>query len=227
MDFTLTPSPPRWTTYALLGISALFSVSLVEFIAYYSGRTYYDYLLWNLFLAAIPLGLSLVIRCGLARLSNLALALLTGVWLLFFPNAPYLLTDLIHLGANTSVPLWYDLVVLLSFAWNGLVLGLVSLQEMQAALSTRLNRLVGWGFVGLTLALGSFGIYLGRYLRWNSWDVVTDPVGIAFDVLPRLLEPAAYLSTWGMTLAFAAFLGLCYLMLSFLNAPRLAQGAAE
>ena len=227
MNFTRTPLPSRWTTYALLGLSALFSVGLVEFIAYYSGRTHYDYLLWNLFLAAVPLGLSLVIRYGLPRLSNLVLAALTGVWLLFFPNAPYLLTDLIHLGANTSVPLWYDLVVLLSFAWNGLVLGLVSLQEVQAALSTRLNRLIGWGFVGLTLALGSFGIYLGRYLRWNSWDVITDPVGIAFDVLPRVLEPAAYLSTWGMTLAFAAFLGLCYLMLSFLNAPRLPQGTPE
>lgn len=227
MNPIFTPSPSRWTTYALLGLSVLFSVSLVEFIAYYSGRTYYDYLFWNLFLAAIPLGLSLVVRYGLTRLSNFILAALTGVWLLFFPNAPYLLTDLIHLGANTSVPLWYDLVVLLSFAWNGLVLGLVSLQEMQAALSARLNRLVGWGFVGLTLCLGSFGIYLGRYLRWNSWDVVTNPVGIAFDVLPRLLEPTAYLSTWGMTVVFTAFLGVCYLMLSFLNAPRLPQGTAE
>ena len=227
MNLTFTPSSPRWTTYALLGLSVLFSVSLVEFIAYYSGRTYYDYLLWNLFLAAIPLGLSLLVRCGLAHLPNLLLAALTGVWLLFFPNAPYLLTDLIHLGANTSVPLWYDLVVLLSFAWNGLVLGLVSLQEMQAALSTRLNRLVGWGFVGLTLALGSFGIYLGRYLRWNSWDVVTDPMGLAFDILPRLLEPAAYLSTWGMTVVFTAFLGVCYLMLSYLNVSRLPQDKLE
>jgi uncharacterized membrane protein len=136
------------------------------------------------------------------------------LWLLFFPNAPYVLTDLIHLRQH-SVPVWYDLLLLLSFAWTSLMFGFVSLADMQRLIQQRFNATVGWLFAVAAVLLGSFGIYLGRFLRWNSWDVITEPRQLAWDIFERVANPLAYTHTFGFTVLLAAFLLLAYLTLQF------------
>ena len=132
------------------------------------------------------------------------------VWLLFFPNAPYILTDLFHLERRAGVPYWYDLALILSCAWNGLMLAYASLTDMQALVARRLGWGAGWGFATVALLLSSCGLYLGRYLRFNSWDILTNPLALFFDIVSRLLHPLAHPATWGVTLLYGAFLVLGY-----------------
>lgn len=218
-----TKAASRRDLYFLLGLSVLFSLGLVAAGAWYMDRPYhqphYRYLVWNLFLAAIPFAISSALQTRAERLSTFVLASSATIWLLFFPNAPYILTDFFHLSDNRAVPGWYDLMVILSFAWNGLVLGFVSLQDMQVVIAKRWGSILSWGFAFVSLGLGSFGVYIGRYLRWNSWDVLANPFSLAYDILPRILNPLAHPGTWGMTLVFAIFLTLCYLTISRFSRP--------
>jgi uncharacterized membrane protein len=195
----------------------LFCISFVAVRIYFSGALSYTFLLWNLFLAFIPFVLSSLLVT--VRLSALVFWLLGAIWLLFFPNAPYVLTDLLHLKAG-MVPVWYDLLMLLSFAWTSLMLGFVSLADMQTLMAQRFNQITGWIFAFVALLLGSFGIYLGRFLRWNSWDVITEPTGLLQDIVNRIINPLAHLKTYGFTLLLTVFLLLAYLMMHFFK-PRL------
>jgi len=135
----------------------------------------YTFLLWNLFLAWVPL-IAAAFAFALARRGVGALVgLLVAVWLLFFPNAPYVLTDFVHLHGNGPSPLWYDALMLSSFAWTALMLGFTSLYLIHAIIGRRAGAAIGWLVVVCALGLASFGVYLGRFARFNSWDVVTQP----------------------------------------------------
>lgn len=206
---------------AVLGLSMLLSLALIVFRIHYSQSPVFRFLLWNLFLAAIPFGISTALLLLPKRLLSQGLLAVAGsVWLLFFPNAPYILTDLFHLHPRSGIPLWFDLILLLSFAWNGLMLGFISLKDMQEILSEKFGAISGWFFCGFSLFLGSFGIYLGRYLRWNSWEIFTNPQPLLIDILDRIQDPMTHPRTVGMTLLFSAFLFLSYLTLKVLiSAP--------
>lgn len=187
-----------------------------------AGHHHYIFLLWNLFLAAIPLGLSL----GLGRLNRLVLAMpLLAVWLLFFPNAPYVLTDLIHLNARRSgqVPQWLDLLMLLSFALVSLWFGFQSLRIVQHWLARRYSRAAGWSAALGTLALSGFGVYLGRFPRWNSWDIVHRPHLLLQDIAGRVLDPVQHAQTWGFTLGFGTLLIFGYLFWISATTPQPAE----
>jgi len=135
----------------------------------------YTFLYWNLFLAWVPL-IAAAFAFALARRGvGTLVGVLVAVWLLFFPNAPYVLTDFIHLHGNGPSPIWYDALMLSSFAWTALMLGFVSLYLIHAIIAQRAGAAVGWIVVVCVLGLGSFGVYLGRFARFNSWDVVTRP----------------------------------------------------
>ncbi len=164
-----------------------------------SGRTSFVFLSWNLLLAVLPLVFAWAAH-GLSRTRLKPLALLAlAPWLLFLPNAPYILTDLLHLKHRAPVPLWYDLLMLLSFALTGLFLGYLSLHHAERTLRAFVGR--GWARAGIVAALflSAFGIYLGRFLRWNSWDVLTDPYALALDVVRPVLHPFRYDHVWLMT----------------------------
>ncbi|MFO1482217.1 MAG: DUF1361 domain-containing protein [Verrucomicrobiaceae bacterium] len=194
----------------LLNLLAVLWCCLVLSMRFYlAGHFYYRFMLWNLFLAAIPLGLSL----GLMRINRLAFAVpLLGLWLLFFPNAPYVLTDLMHLNEhNGSVPKWLDLLMLLSFGLVSLWLGFQSLQIVQHWFARYFSHAAGWGVAIASLGLSGFGIYLGRFLRWNSWDFIRRPHLLLGDIATRFLEPFNHARTWGVTLGFGALLILAYL----------------
>jgi uncharacterized membrane protein len=171
-------------------------------------------LVWNLFLAWIPLLLALLIHALSTRSKRplLPLAVCGIAWFLFFPNAPYLVTDLVHWQIHWPVPKWFDLLMIMSFAWTGLLLGYLSLYLMQELVRRRVGRGWSWNFVVLVLALSSFGIYLGRFQRWNSWDVFSRPIGVLSDVarsadFARLPEPL------GFSAMFFAFSFFSYLTL--------------
>ena len=111
---------------AALGFSSLISVALLLLRTHYAGSGLYSFLLWNLVLAWMPLALAWMLWLSVDKLNLPILGLgLLPAWFLFFPNAPYIMTDLIHLKIRDDVPLWYDAALLFSFAWNGLILGFV------------------------------------------------------------------------------------------------------
>ncbi len=144
------------------------------------GHHHQLYLVWNLFLAWLPLLFALV-ACWQEqnrRPRRWAFGGAAVGWFFFFPNAPYILTDLIHLGPRLHRAYWPDLVLILLFAFTGFVLGFLSLFLMQRMVAHRYGWPHGWLFVGAMAVLSGFGIYAGRFLRWNSWDVVVSPLEI-------------------------------------------------
>jgi uncharacterized membrane protein len=207
----------RWAVLA--GLS-LWCVSLVVLRVERSGSLMYGFLCWNLFLAWIPWLACQAFRAAHRRRASTALQLgWFALWVLFLPNAPYLLTDLIHLRPRPPVPLWYDLALLLSYAGTGLLAGYVSLLEVQAAVEERFGRVRGWGVAAGALFLSGFGIYLGRFRRWNSWDVLTDPAGLFYDISVHLLHPTSHPRTYAVTLIFGSAMLLGYAALRSLVAP--------
>jgi uncharacterized membrane protein len=201
-------SDRRLATLASLVGLTLLVFAMVGVRVVYTGHSGWTWLYWNLFLAWVPLGIALLVYDA-SRRGARGLTLLAGgaVWLLFFPNAPYIVTDLTYLRDFDDAPIWFDTALAFSAAWVGLALGFISLYLMQAVVRRRFGHLGGWAFAAAVLALSSFGIYLGRFERWNSWDVVTQPNALLADVWTL-----AELRTAAMTILFTAFLGMTYLV---------------
>jgi uncharacterized membrane protein len=173
-------------------------------------------LLWNLFLAWLPALSSLIAYNLYQRRSAFSWVLIGAcalMWLLFFPNAPYLLTDVIHLQPLGDAPLWYDLILIVAFAWTGSFLGLISLLLMQALVRKLAGTIVSWIFALGALSVSGFEIYLGRFLGWNSWDVFIHPTRIVLDVVTRLRHPLANFQTYVFSILFSLFFICAYLML--------------
>ena len=189
----------------------LLSSALIAFRIHWTGFITYLFLAWNLVLAAVPLGASTALRVG-DRLGARPLFLLPllGLWLLFLPNAPYILTDLLHLREKPPVPVWYDLGLLLACAGTGLAFAYRSLLDVEAVLERWVGRPVALALSVLALFLSGFGIYLGRFLRLNSWEAITDPVGVLGLIADRVIDPLAHPRTWGVTVLFGLLLSLGY-----------------
>ena len=202
----------RLMLIAVLALSSLMSVSMVLFRILVTGSHAYIGFVWNLFLAWIPLASALVVwRLGKGgALSRLLIAGLFVCWLAFFPNAPYMVTDLIHLYPREGISIWFDLMLVFSFAWNALVVGFVSLRILQHYVEWQYGKLISWGFVIFALGAASFGVYLGRFLRWNSWDILSNPRALLYDVAIRLLDPLAHPKAYAFTLLVGGFLVLAY-----------------
>ena len=152
-------------------------------------------------------------ECGPRGVKFWALSL---AWLLFLPNAPYLFTDLIHITRVPATRIWTDLVMVLVFALPGLVLGFLSLQRMQALVARRRGAITGWLFAAAVAGLSGFGVYIGRFERWNSWDVLANPVALLSDAA-NWFHPQAVLFT-GL---FTVFLFCAYVILNSLTHLRL------
>jgi len=201
-----------------LGVSCILCFFFSIYRYSYTDTKMFLFLNWNLFLAFIPWALSsLVMLKPEIQNKKRTIVLLLFFWLLFFPNAPYILTDLFHLNANSSMPIWFDLILILSFAWVGLVFGMLSLWDIEKLMMKRMSST--WTSILSTafLFLSSFGIYLGRYLRWNSWDIVHNPSGIIYDVGDRFLHPFDHPRTWGVTIFMGIFLNMVYWSLKLMK----------
>jgi uncharacterized membrane protein len=174
----------------VLGYSILFSIALVVIRIGYSHDTTFIFMPWNLFLAYLPYQLLRICKPIIDRSgSRTAFSVLFCVWILFIPNAFYMITDLFHLYQREKVPLWFDLVLLMSYAWNGLILGFLSIRQMEKMLGTLYRRIPEGLFVGAMMFLNAFGVYLGRYLRFNSWDIVSDPFKLFVEIGAMLANP--------------------------------------
>ncbi|MHB1309602.1 MAG: DUF1361 domain-containing protein [Limisphaerales bacterium] len=181
------------------------------------GELAHAYLPWNLFLAWIPMGLAWVTtRACQSRPPRTWIAALAGsAWLLFFPNAPYLVTDLIHVGAldtEAAALWWFDLMTHLLFGITGLMLGYLSLATVQNLVGRFFGSRASWGFACAVLLLAGFGIYLGRFQRWNSWDLVSSPVLLLADIAAPFAAPLTHLRVHGFSLLCGGLLILAYLM---------------
>ena len=215
----------RLSKHTLLLLAALlFTSSLAAAIWFvrfvYTGSYTFIFLLWNLFLAWLPVLFAQLARRQ--RASRLGRWLWGGLWLLFFPNAPYLLTDLLHLGQMGRVPIWYDLIMLLTFALAGLFLGFASLFWLHDLVSKKWNQVTGWLFVLVVLGLSSFGVYIGRFLRWNSWDLLLNPTVLLRDLADHLLVRGQFLETAVVTVLLTAVFIASYFII-FALPPQLAR----
>lgn len=132
------------------------------------------------------------------------------VWLLFIPNSFYIITDLFHLDMNADVPLWYDLALLLSFAWSGLLFGILSVREMEKLFESSFNKKFDLLFIISVMALNGFGIYIGRYLRFNSWDIITNPFHLISDIFYLFIHPIRNHFDWSMIVCYTILLTLIY-----------------
>ena len=204
----------RLTMFVLLAGATVFSVTIWRVRAEFSGSGRYGFLIWNLFLAWIPFMISYFTYTVTLRRKWIYLVIPVAAffWLIFFPNAPYILTDFQHLAYNTGeLPVWYDVMLLIWFAFTGLLLGMVSLFLMQEIIRREFGRWVGWTFVAAVAGLSSAGVYMGRFLRWNSWDMLRDPTGIALYSFQRAQDPS--LQSVGFIGLFSAFFLFLYITL--------------
>ncbi|MDX2250638.1 MAG: DUF1361 domain-containing protein [Bacteroidia bacterium] len=200
----------RSSEFTILTLSSILAFVIFLVRVSISGNKYFLFLSWNLFLAWIPYLIAFWLVRRTDRSKWVVAAGITG-WLLFFPNSPYILTDLFHLRPRNASPLWLDLIVLLSFAWTGLLLGMSSLRKIQLAYFDRLGHVWGRVITVFILFLTSFGVYLGRYLRWNSWDILSNPLGLLNDIVMRIIHPLEYSRSTGFTVIFGVFLLMAYL----------------
>ncbi|MDQ6812750.1 MAG: DUF1361 domain-containing protein, partial [Bacteroidota bacterium] len=170
-----------------LFLSLSFTIALLAFRFLHFNERQFAFYLWNFFLAVIPL----LISRQLTRLKklNIFAAFLLIWWLLFLPNAPYIVTDIFHFAARPPVPEWYDLLLVTAAAWNGLIIGIVSLLQVEAFLARCLSALVVNVMILVAIVSCAFGIYLGRFMRFNSWDVLTKPILLFRQILMTFIYP--------------------------------------
>ncbi|QYJ67575.1 DUF1361 domain-containing protein [Flavobacterium litorale] len=193
--------------YALLYL-ALFSVALLLVRIQVTQLMFYSFLVWNLFLAYLPLALSAIMMNSIKLIEQkIYFYPLLLVWLLLLPNAPYIITDFVHLKKGIgAIPIWYDVLLLASFAIGGVLAGLVSMKQVFNILSIKTNPLIAWFSIAAACFLSGFGVYLGRFLRYNSWDVLSKPITLLTDLLHNVANSTAF----GMTLGFGCFLLLLF-----------------
>jgi uncharacterized membrane protein len=199
--------------YPLLLSSALACAILVARVRLSHSPTYV-FLVWNLILAWAPYYWSLA-TAALQRRHPAAwwrLLAPAALWLLFFPNAAYLVTDFVHLRPKGPIPLWFDIGLLAMFAWSGCFLAVASLRTMQVLVAAYLGRLMSWLFVAAVFGLNGLGIYLGRFLRWNSWDLFLYPHDVLSDALTIIAHPLENRQATGVICLFGVLLLVCYVM---------------
>lgn len=199
----------RLALFAMLAMSSIVSIGLFAARATTSDSYRYAFLVWNLFLAWIPFGFAWVAYTSTHLPKFLMVTLVGGCaifWLLFFPNAPYILTDFQHLAKlNFEAPVWYDVLMLIWFSWSGLFLGIISMYLMQKIVAKWLGEKASWVFVVTVTVLSSLGIYVGRFLRWNSWDVLIKPLKMTSIILDDFSQ------TQERTLTFSLLFALFFL----------------
>lgn len=217
--------PPATARLLVVAALLVWSVSLVLFRIYLGhdklagGKSGYG-LLWNLFLAALPLLWSSAFQSAIARENGIWAGVSFVLWILFLPNAPYLLTDLIHLEPKPGVPEWYILAMLLSCAATGTLIGYISLMDVHVAIERRFGFAAGWLLALSSLMLCGFGIYLGRFLRWNSWDALTRPLLFVRTVIGQFVDAGPHPYPIPVTLVFGGGLVIGYVALRVLTTQR-------
>jgi uncharacterized membrane protein len=200
--------------FVLLNFACAVCIGLVAARVAYTESGRHLGLIWNLFLAWIPFILAYIAHTISWRRIWLYLVIpvIAFLWLIFFPNAPYMLTDLQDLARGSAgAPLWYDVIIVVWCSWTGMLLGVISLYLMQDIVHRTFGRFMGWAFVFIVSALSSFGVYIGRFARLNSWNILQNPTETAMEILGVIIDPSRRLAAF--TLLYAFFFLFVYLLL--------------
>jgi uncharacterized membrane protein len=160
------------------------------------------FLIWNLFLAIIPFFITCYLKTRNLFENKFKNGLIILIWLLFLPNSFYIITDFVHLSLSNSYTFWYDLLLISSYASLGFLLGIISLQDFENSLSKKFNSSVSSILLFVISILSGFGIYLGRILRYNSWDILKNPI----DLFTDLFEVFITLESIGFSILFGCFI---------------------
>jgi uncharacterized membrane protein len=197
---------------AMLGVATLVSLALFTIQALHAHTTYFTYLIWNLFLAWLPLVFAWWLVTVLRRKlwSSWEALGVSVLWLAFLPNSFYMVSDFIHLGEVSERDLLYDAVMLTSFISVAVVLGVCSLYLVHREVIRRFSTVTSTLWLAAAMLVCSFAIYLGRDLRWNSWDILTNPGGLLFDISDRFMHPSAYPDMFLTTGIFLLLMAMLY-----------------
>lgn len=185
-----------------------FIACLIGCRIYFSGSLLFIFLIWNIFLAWVPFFISSFLQAS--RSVTWKQYALLFAWLLFFPNSLYIITDLIHLDRETGIPKWFDALLIFSASVAGLMMAFISLYRVEKFLYKIIPGKLVSPLIMFILFLGSFGVYLGRFLRWNSWDIISNPVKLFMSIGGRILFPLDHLYTWGVTSLLTVLFYLIY-----------------
>lgn len=201
----------RFKIYALISTSMTLCIVLLMIRMKLTHCFFYLFLVWNLFLAVIPFAITTYL-VSIPKLNKIALVFWFCVWLLFLPNAPYMVTDLLHLKISNTHLLWLDILVVMSFALNGLLVFYLSLVDMNAILNTIIKSSKTKYLTVFILYLSGFGVYLGRFLRYNSWEIIQNPLSLFNDIVNIIFYPNQHMEAWLFTLLFGTFISVGFWM---------------
>lgn len=166
------------------------------------------FLLWNLFLAWVPYAL---IKNYHKLRTQKAQGIAIALTLLFLPNAPYIITDLFHLKKNLVAPMWFDLILILSFSVLGLILFIATIERLFKILAPFFKSQRLFSFIKFLILLSNgYGMYLGRYLRFNSWDLISKPDNLVLTMYQSVFNLQNYKETLSITITFTIFLYLIF-----------------
>lgn len=172
-------------------------------------------------LALAGLGILVAIALGSPLVIWVVIVGFGLIWVLFLPNSAYLITELnfSHRKQGEEVPLWYDIVLVLSLALSGVMntlLNLLLVQTMYVLVrypneSRPLQRADSWLIVLVVLALVTFGMYLGRYLRFNTWDI-THPASFLRKLAGHFRTPGKIREAIGFSVVHTVLLAVLYVV---------------
>lgn len=207
----------RYPILLALALLVGWNFILMAFRFHHTRGSWYFIFIWNLFLAVLPYFFAISANY-FAQMKRLWLAfVLLAMAVLFLPNSPYVITDLFHLRPRSEMPFWYDTLVLFSLALSGLIMFYLALFQIRRFLLRISGKLLAESGIIVMIFLCSFGIYLGRYLRFNSWDVVSNPYTLVNEITDRVINPLDHPQTLGVTVLYGAFLLLGYWVIKLLE----------
>lgn len=177
------------------------------------GNNAFVYIFWNLFLAFVPFFISSILLLNTDKKNIIKPLFIIGfiLWILFLPNAPYVVTDFIHLGRIRAVPVMYDMFLLFAAAYSSLLLGLYSISHMEKMLLLKFTKKITNILILIIILFTSFGVYLGRFLRFNSWDFFISHNSLVKSIWKIFTESNGYANVFGYTLLFFIFIYVSYL----------------
>jgi uncharacterized membrane protein len=193
----------------------------------WTGSRQFQFLFWNLFLAFIPYGLSTLLHVKSKWNKSVQFALLLA-WLAFLPNAPYIITDFCHLPHDFTMYMWFSLLLLTVFSATGLIMMMISIYDVHSYLRDRFTEKISWSIIAITCFASGLGIYVGRFLRWNSWDLITRPGSLMlegeqhFAQAPDAFYRLGFVIVFGLLL-FAAYTFCWYLFRVFARKELIAE----
>lgn len=196
--------------YLLFALAA-FCVALLLVRAKITQSIFFFFLIWNLFLAYTPLAVTSLLFNRIRLVNKWYWFIpVASIWLVLLPNAPYIITDFIHLKKETGVPVWFDILLIASFSATGMLFGLASMKDMFRILVYRFgNATARISMVAVCLLCG-FGMYVGRFLRYNSWDILQKPYALTIDILCSLTSSETCKPAWGITIGFGTLMFLLF-----------------